>query len=197
MKNPWLNIPAADYEGHMNSPDVKQLSFLASVFKDALENHDCNTVALLGCATGNGLQHVNKKFTCRVTAVDINPEYLKILRQRYANTVPGLEVIQGDLDSCELEKNAYSLIFAGLVFEYLDPRVLLQKIAEWLQAGGNFVTALQLPCEIATITETPYTSIKSLHSIMRLIDPKQFKIMAIDAGFKGSQDISSFGCQCK
>jgi len=182
MVNPWLNIPAADYEGHMGSPNVAQLSFLASTFKETLEHHDCDTVALLGCATGNGLEHVKMGFTHRITAVDVNPEYLEVLRQRYGDSVPGLEVVQDDLESCELEKQAYSLIFAGLVFEYLEPLALLQRIAKWLQVDGILVTVFQLPVEGASVTETPYTSLKSLNSIMRLIDPKQFKIIAADVG---------------
>ena len=166
----------------MSSSNVDQLSFLASTFKETLEHHDCDTVALLGCATGNGLEHLKREFTHRVTAVDINPEYLEVLRQRYGNSVPGLEVVQDDLESCELEKQAYSLIVAGLVFEYLEPQALLQRIAKWLQVGGILVAVLQLPAEGASVTETPYTSLKSLNSIMNQIDPKQFKIIAADVG---------------
>ena len=180
--NPWLKIPVEDYEGHMGSPNVNQLSFLSSTFKKALEHHDSFTVALLGCATGNGLEHVKRESTHRVTAVDINPEYLEVLRQRYGNSLPGLEIVQDDLESCELEKQAYSLIFAGLVFEYLEPLALLQKIAKWLKVNGILVTVLQLPDDGASVTETPYTSLKSLNSIMSLIDPKQFKIIADDVG---------------
>ena len=187
MVNPWLNIPVADYEGHMGSPNVDQLSFLAGTFKETLEHHDCDTVALLWCATGNGLKHVKRGFTRRVTAVDINPEYLEILRQRYGNSVPGLEVVQDDLESCELEKQAYSLIFAGLVFEYLEPQALLQRIAKWLQMDGILVTVLQ-PAEGASVTETPCTSIKSLNSIMSLIDPNKFKIIAANVGLMAIEE---------
>ncbi len=83
MTNPWLRIPASDYEGHMGSPNVAQQSFLAQTFKESLDNHDSSTIALLGCSTGNGLEYVNNNATQRVTAIDINPEYLEILRQRY------------------------------------------------------------------------------------------------------------------
>jgi hypothetical protein len=62
MINPRLNIPASDYEGHMSSPDVGQLSFLAKTFKESMENHDCRTVVLLGCATGNGLEYIRLVF---------------------------------------------------------------------------------------------------------------------------------------
>lgn len=182
MINPWLNIPASDYEGHMSSPNVGQLSFLAKTFKESLENHDCRAVALLGCATGNGLEYIKNEVSHRVTAVDINPEYLKILRQRFGNSIRGLEIVRDDLAKCQLEENAYTLIFAGLVFEYLDPQILLQKIAKWLRVDGILVTVLQQPTDGGSVTETPYTSLKSLNSIMNLIDRKQFKIIATDIG---------------
>lgn len=184
MVNPWLNIPASDYEDHMNSPKVDQLSFLANNFKESLEHYDCDTVALLGCATGNGLKHIKSERTSRVTAVDINPEYLKILRERYGNSIPGLEVIQDNLESCTLEDQAYSLIFTGLVFEYLEPLTLLKKIAKWLQFEGVLVTVLQLAAKGSSVTKTSYASLESLKSIMSLIDPVQFKCIAADAGLR-------------
>ena len=89
MTNPWLRIPASDYEGHMSSPNVDQQPFLAQTFEESLDKHDSSAIALLGCATGNGLEYVNKDATQRVTAIDINPEYLEILRQRYEESIPG------------------------------------------------------------------------------------------------------------
>jgi len=182
MANPWLTIPAADYEGHMASPHVNQLAFLARIFKESVENNNCETIALLGCATGNGLAHINNKLTRRVTAVDINPQFLALLKKHYGYTVAGLELVQEDLEVCELERQTYSLIFAGLVFEYLKPQVLLPKIANWLRADGVLVTILQLPYAGSSITETPYTSIKSLASIQRLVPLQEFKSTAGDAG---------------
>lgn len=182
MVNPWLNIPASDYEGHMGSLNVDQLSFLASIFKESLEHHNCDTIALLGCATGNGLEYVSNETTHRVTAVDINPEYLKILQERYGDNIPGLEIVNDDLYNCRLEERAYTLIFAGLVFEYLDPHALLQKITKWLIIDGIMITVLQLPAKGSSVTDTPYTSLKSLNPIMKLVDPKQFKLIAADFG---------------
>lgn len=182
MANPWLDIPASDYEGHMNSPGVAQLSFLAELFENSLKNYDSTTVALLGCATGNGLESINPDTTRRVTVVDINPDYLQILRERYADNNPGLEIVHDDLRHCRLEEGAYSLIFAGLVFEYLDPQALLQKIAQWLGKDGIFVGVLQLPTAGSSVTETPYTSLQSLNAIMYLVDPAQFKKFAHNAG---------------
>jgi len=106
MENPWLKIPAVDYEAHMSSPNVDQLPFLGMTFKEALDKHDCSAVALLGCAIGNGLKYINSETTRRLTAVDINPDYLEVLRQRHEKSIQGLEIIEADLETCELEKRA-------------------------------------------------------------------------------------------
>lgn len=184
MTNPWLQIPASDYEGHMASPNVGQLSFLAQTFKESLNNHDCSTIALLGCATGNGLEHVQRGATRRVTAIDINPKYLEVLRQSYEGYVPGLEIVEADLEIYTIKKQTYSLIFAGLVFEYLEPRILLPKIVIGLRPNGVLATVLQLPAKFERVSKTPYASLKTLEPIMKLISPRQFKFMANDVGLR-------------
>jgi trans-aconitate methyltransferase len=185
MTNPWLRIPASDYEGHMSSPKVAQQSFLARTFKESLESHNSSKIALLGCATGNGLEHVNRDVTRRVTAIDINPEYLDMLRQRYEVSVPGLEIVEADLETCSIENQTFSLIFAGLIFEYLDPLILLSRIAGWLRSDGVMVTVLQLPANhLKKITDTSYVSLKKLDSIMKFISPHDFKSMAAVMGLQ-------------
>jgi SAM-dependent methyltransferase len=185
LKNLWLKIPALDYEAHMGNPSVDQLSFLSTTFKEALEQHDCATVALLGCTTGNGLEYINKDAVRRVTVLDFNPEYLEILRQRYEGSIPGLEIIEADLETYTIENQAYSLIFAGLIFEYLEPGILLPKIASWLRSGGVMVSVLQLPAKhLKKVSETSYESLKSLDSIMKLISPHDFRSMANEAGLQ-------------
>lgn len=185
MKNPWLEIPAADYEAHMSSPNVDQFAFLGMKFKDVLGRHDCSAVALLGCATGNGLEYIDRYATGKVTAIDINPEYLGIVRQRFEKSLSGLEIMEADLETCELEKRAYSLIFAGLIFEYLDPRKLLTGISGWLRKKGVMVAVLQLPSQNAKkVTNTSFVSLKKLESVMHLVSPQAFRAMARYAGLQ-------------
>ncbi|MHB1356460.1 MAG: DUF454 family protein [Anaerolineae bacterium] len=183
MDNPWLHIPVADYEGHMSDPHIDQQQFLATTFKETLERHDSTSIALLGCATGNGLEYVNSDVTRKLTAVDVNPQYLEILRYRYERCVSGLEVVEADLDACVLESSTYTLIFAGLIFEYVDPRMLLPKIAGWLCPDGVMVAVLQLPAEgLPEVSESRYTSLKALKPIMKLVSPEEFKLVALEAG---------------
>jgi len=185
MENPWLSIPAGDYEAHMSSPNVDQFAFLGMTFKEALDKHDCSAVALLGCATGNGLEYIDRYATGKVTAIDINPEYLEIVRQRFEKSLSGLEIMEADLETCKLEKRAYSLIFAGLIFEYLDPRKLLTGISGWLRKKGVMVAVLQLPARnVKKVTETSFVSLKKLESIMHLVSPQAFQAMALYAGLQ-------------
>ena len=169
----------------MSSPNVDQLAFLGRIFKEALDRHDCSAVALPGCATGNGLEYINSETTRRLTVVDINPDYLEVLRQRHEKSLPGLEIVEADLQACILPKRGYSLIFAGLIFEYLDPRKLLSKIYGWLQQNGVMVAVLQLSAkDVKKVTETPYASLKKLESIMHLVSPQAFRAMARYAGLQ-------------
>ena len=183
MKNPWLNVPASDYEGHMGSPAVAQLQMLADIFAGAVDKYDTDSVALLGCATGNGLESVTGGVARRVTAIDINPGYLAILRERFGGSIEGLETIEADIESYELEESAYSLVFAGLLFEYVDPEPLLQKIAGWLRPGGVLVSVLQMSLAGSEkVSDTPYVTLKQLESSMNLVRPCQFRAMACCAG---------------
>jgi ubiquinone/menaquinone biosynthesis C-methylase UbiE len=183
MNNPWLQIPAADYEGHMSSPEIAQQQFLARTFKESLGKYESSIIAMLGCTTGNGLEHVNPAVTKKITAVDLNSEYLEILRHRYARLVAGLEVVEADLETCTLESSAYSLVFAGLIFEYVQPQILLPKIAGWLRDGGVMVAVLQLPAKNHTkVSQSRFESLKALAPIMQLVSPPQFKSIANDAG---------------
>ena len=183
-KNPWLKIPASDYDNHMAHPDVGQSPFLGEVFKYALEVYDATTVALLGSATGNGLEHVMNETTRRLTAVDINREYLDILENRFGKSIDGLSVTRADLETCWLEKECYSLVFAGLIFEYLEPGLLLEKIHLWLKKGGVLQAVLQLAEKNKKrVSPSPYKSLEQLKSLMKLFRPNEFDALAEAAGF--------------
>jgi trans-aconitate methyltransferase len=185
MNNPWLKIPASDYEGHMSLPNVAQLSFLGEIFKQSLAKFDCSSIAYLGCATGNGLEYISNKKTHKLTVIDINPEYLEILRNRYQNIIPSLEIIEANLNDFQRHGQQYSLIFAGLLFEYLAPNPLLKKISTWLEKTGVMVVVLQLECtQTKKVSDTPYASLEQLDPIMNLVSAQDFKLMARESGLK-------------
>jgi SAM-dependent methyltransferase len=173
--NPWLRIPASDYENHMGSENVGQLQVLSRIFKEALEKFRPRRLAVLGCATGNGFERIDPEVTRRIAAVDINPDYLRILEERFKHKLNGLESICSDLLECSFDRSSFDLIHGALIFEYVDPEKALSKIVEWLEPEGILSVALQLPSrESGAVTETRYKSLELLEPAMRLVDPEEF-----------------------
>jgi len=179
--NPWLTIPAADYEGHMGSPEVGQLAFLSEVFRDALNAYQPRCLLVVGCATGNGFEHIDRDRCEGVVAVDINPEYLSVLKTRFPDAA--IQTRCEDVATCEFDTASFDLIHCALIFEYVDPSSVVGKLARWLRPGGVLVVVLQLPHDnAAAVSATPYSSLRRLEPIMRLVDPGEFAALARDAG---------------
>ncbi|MBN2529163.1 MAG: class I SAM-dependent methyltransferase [Deltaproteobacteria bacterium] len=173
--NPWCTISPTDYDGHMGHPSVNQTRLLCDVFGDALSKCSAQSVAMLGCATGNGLEHIAKKRTRRVTVVDINKLFLEKLAEKYGAQIHGLDVRHDDLNHIRLDKNAYSLVFAGLVFEFVDWQSLLKKVSGWLIQNGALSVVLQCPSEtLPDVSSSPYPSLKKVGALFNMIHPDVF-----------------------
>ncbi|MBI4721159.1 MAG: class I SAM-dependent methyltransferase [Chitinivibrionia bacterium] len=181
--NPWLRVPPADYEGHMNSPGVNQLEPLGVIFSDVYARFKPSSLAIIGCATGNGFEHVDAGVTKRLVGIDINPVYLDIARERYRRLEPILELICMPVESCDFPRGAFDLVHAGLVFEYLDPADALAKTAEWLSPGGVLSIVLQLPsAECGPVSKSAFESVKILESVLHLVPPEELERLAGGAG---------------
>ncbi len=185
MANPWLEIPAADYEGHMASKQVGQLQVLSRLFQVTLEAYRPSSVAVLGCCTGNGFEHINPEVTRRVVGIDINGDYLEVLKQRHGKRIDTSEIFQHNILQAPVPCPPVDLVFAALVFEYLTLPVALEHLCPLVRPGGLLIAGLQLPSEhSATITETGFSSLKKLSSIMKLVDPESFCNVASINGFE-------------
>jgi hypothetical protein len=176
--NPWLSIPAADYEGHMAAAEVGQLAPLAETFARIYAPLRPASVALLGCATGNGLEAIDPAVTPRIVGVDVNPEYLAIARRRHARLGPALDLRCADLGACDLGAEAFALVHAALVFEHVDPEALVARIACWLAPGGTCAAVLQLARgdqQPPPVSPTRFASLKALSGAMRLLAPDDLR----------------------
>jgi SAM-dependent methyltransferase len=183
MRNPWLAIPAADYEGHMGMDTVRQLQALAEVFATVLAEVRPRRLAVPGCTTGNGLEHVRPKVTDRVVGVDLNLEYLHLLRRRFAGRLPGLATVAADLRRPVLRPGAFDLVHCALTLEYLDPRTAVPAMASWLAPGGVLAVVLQLPSpRSGPVSATPYPSLQTLAPIMSLVKPAELDRLATGCG---------------
>jgi SAM-dependent methyltransferase len=177
--NPWLGIPEADYFGHMSSPNVGQYGVLNRLLRDALTTATPGTLLVLGCSAGNGLEHVDSAITSRVVAVDINPEYLKRLAERFPQPGFELQLQCADLDDCQWAPATFDLVHAALVFEYVDWAALLQQVAVALRPAGMLSVVLQRPSpDQPAVTPSPFSSLQSLASIFRFVDPGALAVQA-------------------
>jgi len=183
--NPWLRIPAADYEAHMASPGVMQAQLLSLLLREAVERYDPASVVVLGCSAGNGFEHLRGGSLDRVVAVDINPEYIGLVRERHLGAVPGLETVCADIAAVELADSSIDLVSCALVLEYVDTGTVLSKVARWLRPGGVLSVVLQLPSEdLDEITPAGYESLRLLEGFMRLVDPDEMDRLAAARGLE-------------
>ena len=188
MKNPWLDIPLADYEGHMALPNVGQAQLLSDVFAGALSKYAPRSVAVLGCAGGNGLDRVSSNVTERVVGVDLNPDYVNQVRIRFNHQIPLLELWAGDVQTDEFAFAPVDLVFAGLLFEYVDAEAVLAKIRAMLCPGGTLLTVVQLPSStIPEITPSQFASLGALSSVMRLLPPTLLRQFATTLGYRETE----------
>ncbi len=175
-KSPWLTIDAKDYEAHMGHPSVGQLQALSGVLRAILERDRPSSLTVLGCATGNGFEHIDPSATTKVVGVDINPDYLTIANKRHEHLQGVVTWMLGDLGSVELPQRTFDHIHAGLIFEYVDASAILPKIATWLVRGGRFSVVLQHPSEkLGAVSTSPAAErLKVLGLILRHIAPSRF-----------------------
>jgi SAM-dependent methyltransferase len=184
MPNPWLSIPAADYEGHMGSPGVGQLEFLSRVFGGLMREFEPESLVVLGCATGNGFEHIERGRLRKLVGLDINPEYLSVCRKRYGEGIPEMELVCADFASFDLEPASIDFVHAALFFEYVDPASAVEKISRWLKPRGMLAVVLQLPGDsCGKVTETGFASLKALEPAIRLVDPALFRRLVREHGF--------------
>jgi SAM-dependent methyltransferase len=169
----------------MALPEVAQAQALSNLMASALTEYTPMSLAVIGCATGNGFEHINTARTRRVVGIDINPDYLKILETRYGGGIPRLELIKADITDSGFWIDPVSMVFAGLVFEYVDVLCALRNIARCLDAEGIFVAVLQEPSTESTpVTATRYKSLELLSPIMNLVSPMEFSNMCGSVGLQ-------------
>lgn len=184
MPNPWLEIPLADYEGHMASRAVDQARLVAAELGRLLRAHAPASVAVLGCSGGNGFDAIDPHVTRRVVAVDINPAYVDELTRRFGQRVAGLETHVADVQRARLAIGPVALVYAALVLEFVDLEPTLSWIRSVCAPGAVLATLIQLPsAQSAAVTPSPYASLQRLAPLMRLVPPDSLTRTAARLGF--------------
>lgn len=169
----------------MASAEVGQLQFLSRVFGSLLERYRPRRLAVVGCATGNGFEHVDPAVTRAVIGIDIHPGYLAVLRSRFGGKIPGMELRCEDVADCVLPPGSLDLVHCALVFEYVDPSIVVDRLVSWLSPGGVLSAVLQIESSgHESVTPTAFRSLERLGPVMRLVSPAKLGRLAARAGLE-------------
>jgi Methyltransferase domain len=182
--SPWLSIPLHDYEGHMAHPGVGQAALLADLLDQALLRWAPSSIAIIGCAGGNGFERIDPAVTTKVVGVDLNPQYLRMTRERQARRLSNLEVICADVQSEALHYGPVDFTYAALLFEYVDLATTLKTLKRNSRPGAALTTVLQMPHPaLPSVSQSPYPSLGGLAAHMHLVPPEDLRSAALAIGF--------------
>jgi SAM-dependent methyltransferase len=184
MSNPWKEIPLSDYEGHMTLPEVGQSSMLSNEFENVLKTYRSKSVAVIGCAGGNGFDEALRTGVERIVGIDINYDYLDEAKSRYEGKFSELEIYCANIEDDLPDIRPVDMIYAALIFEYVDVKKTLSSLKKICKKDGVLAILLQLPKEgLSNVSPSPFTSLGQLASIMRLVPPGEIHESARDIGF--------------
>ncbi len=181
--NPWLKIPLEDYEGHMSLNSIAQAQYISQLLYENTKEVDARSLAIIGCSGGNGLDKLKKTNVKRVIGVDINPFYLDTAYQRYKYKFDILDFICMDFVNPAFVFQSVDLIYAALVFEYVDYKAGIISLNKFIKKNGFLSAVLQLSNErMSEICPSPYTSIDLLKNIFKFVCIEEFMDAAKKCG---------------
>lgn len=183
MTNPWLHIPAPDYEAHMQS--AGQSAVLRDFFARTYAEVRPRRLAILGCTTGDDFAHVDPEVTELTVGVDLNTAFLEIARSRFPAGGGRLELVCGDVMEVALPGGPFDLVVAALLLEYVDPACFFRRAAGWLAEGGTCLVVSQEPApHLPAVTATGYRSLEALKDCMTLRTATEVEALAAGAGLR-------------
>jgi SAM-dependent methyltransferase/predicted GH43/DUF377 family glycosyl hydrolase len=120
---------------------------------------------------------------CRVTAVDISPQMLKVGREHYPDA--NVRWVQADLHQLPRDLTGFdAAVCLGAVFNYLrDPSLVLANVRQALSAGGCLIMTVinsQHPSEAgsrAVLTDGRIRRLYSLAELKALLESAGFEIV--------------------
>jgi hypothetical protein len=154
MKNPCEKIALSDYEEHMKSSEVYQLQILNATMKKQFDAYPIKTIAILGVAGGNGLEHIDTNKIEKVYAIDINKNYLKSCKERYESLHGHIELLWQDLSDNSAVIPSVDLIVADLFIEYVGVETFINHL---LKSQPAFVSCvIQKSNDIKFVSSSAY-----------------------------------------
>lgn len=180
MKNPWEEIPLADYENHMRLDSVMQLQTLSEMMGEQFAAYPASSVMILGVAGGNGLERIPEGRFERVWGVDVNASYLDEAAGRY----PGvLECLRVDLTKEADRLPQAGMVIANLLIEYIGcacfQRVIRRVCPEYVSC------VIQVNPADDWVSDSPYLRVfDGLERIHRQIGREELTDAMLEIGLR-------------
>lgn len=185
MKNPWKSIDLDTYESHMSLSSVYQLQTLNKMMKGQINSYHVDTIMILGIAGGNGLEHIDGDIVRKVYGVDINKNYLKMCKQRYAYLGETFETISQDLTKEGLRLPHAELLIADLVIEYVGCECF-KKVADIVNPA-YISCIIQINNDVSFVSDSPYLhAFDGLNEVHRQVEEKELAAHMEEIGYETS-----------
>ena len=104
----------------MALPAVGQAGLIADELARVVEAYRPSSVAVLGCAGGNGLESLIGSSVRRVVAVDFNPNYVATTEARFRGRIEELQAIVANVEHDLQAFEPVGLVYAALLLEYVN-----------------------------------------------------------------------------
>ena len=154
MKNPWEEIPLADYESHMKLASVMQLQAINEMMIGQFNTYPVSSIMIFGVAGGNGLEHIQKDKIEKVYGVDINSSYLQATIQRYPDLSGLLECLCINLIDETNKLPKADMVIANLLIEYIGYECF-QKAVRYV--NPKYISCIiQINIEDNWVSDSPY-----------------------------------------
>lgn len=159
---------------------IGQQQSLSDITKLQINDYPEETIAILGIAGGNGLEHVEAGI--KVYGIDVCGEYLSVCAQRFSHMGENLELIQADLSDEDACLPPARLVIANLFIEYVGISCFVRLINKALPRYVSCV--IQDSTAQNFVSSSPYTqAFSDIASIHHDIDAKHLATDMQDAGY--------------
>ncbi len=183
MKNPWEEIPLADYEAHMQLGSVRQLQALNAIMREQLGAFPAESVMIFGVAGGNGLEYIRTDQFRAVYGVDINAAYLAETARRYPAPAGVLTCLRIDLTRETDALPHAELVIADLLVEYIGC-ACFQRAVQRVQP--RYVSCvIQIDAEDGWVSDSPYLHVfDGLDRVHRPVTPAALACAMAECGYR-------------
>ncbi len=153
------------------------------------ENIKPDTTLLdVGCGTGQTAVYIAKRHSCKITAVDINPEMLKKARQKLLDYSLDIPLIQADAMDLPFPRCSFDIVLAESVTIFTNIRKTLPEYCRVLKSGG-----ILLEIEATALVPLSWNEFNDFQTVLgieQLPTKEQWRQMFRDAGFSETRVLS-------